>query len=144
MRRFLTLAATLAALSVAIFVGPMGTAAAGPYVFGCTPLSYTGFGGSPMAQLNIYNGSAATATLIHKILAGDGTIMNGTLIVPQTSSLAPTKTANFNWTDNLGTVNPSNSTVEASVRVVSDVPVAVSVSLNGTVGITVPCTDLRP
>ena len=72
MRRLIVMAATVAALVVAVVIGPMGTAAAGPYVFGCTPLNWQGFAGNPRAALTIYNGSAATANLTHKVLSGNG------------------------------------------------------------------------
>jgi hypothetical protein len=143
MRQTIVLAATMAAFAVALVIGPLGTAAAGPYVFGCGPLSPHASSGTGNGQIDIYNGSAATANLTHKILAGDGTQLQVALIGSGTSTLAPTKTEQFFFSNPLGEISPTNSTIPAIVRVVSDVPVGVYIMLN--TGATVlNCTDLRP
>jgi hypothetical protein len=150
MRRLIILMAATTALAIALIVGPLGAAAAGPYVSGCGSLQIHWFGatgGGPnheTVQLDIYNGSASSATLTHKILAGDGTILNAgqTPPVPLTTTLAATKSEQFAWDGAAGNVNTSNNNIPASIRVVSDVPVAVGVLVNGT--LRVDCIDLRP
>lgn len=136
MRRSFLVSASAAALLVALAVGPFGAAATGPYVLGCTPVSFFNSGTATTYQvsLSIYNGSASTANVTTKVLAGDGTIRNGSLsgtiiyLPPVTSTIPATKTAAFRWSGATGVPAMDNPNVEASVRIVSNVPVSATLS----------------
>jgi hypothetical protein len=153
MNRKISLAAASGALVALIFSNVVGTSAAGPYVYGCTSLNVVGLGGNERATLSIYNGSATTANLTHKVLSGNGTNLSagltqnssipGSPALPATSTLGATKTAAFWWDDVHNDPSVTSSTVQATVRVVSDVPVAVSMHV-GPSGNLAPCTRLDP
>jgi hypothetical protein len=150
MSRKITLAAAGGALVAIILGNVMGASAAGPYTYGCTSLNVLGLGGTEKAMLSIYNGSAATANLTHKVLSGNGTNLSGgltqnTVAAPlaATSTLGATKTATFWWDDVHSDPSVSSSTIQNSVRVVSDVPLAVSVHV-GPGGNLAPCMRLDP
>jgi hypothetical protein len=152
MNRRITLAAAGGALVALILSNVMGASAAGPYVYGCTSLNIVGLGGTERTTLSIYNGSATTANLTHKVLSGNGTNLNAGLqqdsvaapaALPNMSTLGATKTASFWWDDAHANPSVASSTVQSSVRVVSDVPVAVSLHV-GTQGSLAPCTQLIP
>jgi hypothetical protein len=136
----------LAAVAISVIATANLTTAAGPYVYGCTPLTFPSTGGSWNGDVSIYNGGATTANLTHKILAGDGTILNTGLSVATTSTLGATKTETLSFTvdESSGSPGVGNSTLPASVRVVSDIPVAVGVVVNGLVGQPLTCTRLSP
>ena len=130
MRRLITLAASAASLLAAIALGPLGAAASPPYVYGCTPATYYANNTGYLVFLSIYNGSAATANLTHKVLAGDGTNLNAFFAVTQTSTLPPTHTSIRFWTAPGSYPLETNNSVPASVRIVSDVPVAATLNHN--------------
>ena len=115
MRRLILGAASIAALVAALAVGPFGAAAAAPYVYGCTPAMYTGGTTNHEALLSIYNGSASTANLIHKILNADGLILNqggddlAAYFVPRTSTVEATKTGHLH-----GTAMPAHRRITSS------------------------------
>ena len=77
MRRWIIGAATVAALLAATVVGPFGAAATAPYVYGCTPATIFNMDRNSLywVSMTIYNGTASSAHLTHKILAGDGSIL---------------------------------------------------------------------
>jgi hypothetical protein len=148
MNRRITLAAAGGALAALILSNVLGAAAAGPYVYGCGTLNWPNTGGTEKAVLTIYNGSAVTANLTHKILSGNGTQLQASVTpvaVPSTSTLSATKTATFSWDDVHGEPSVSSSTVQNSVRVVSDTPVLVSLHIGGgSTGTEVTCMRLDP
>jgi hypothetical protein len=127
MRRSIAVAAAGFALVIAMLVGPLGAAAAAPYVYGCTPLSYPQSPGAPQEfhTLSIYNGSASVAHLIVKILAGNGTNVSANLIGANPSYTAdPTKTLTLGFATDAGMPSMVDATVPSSLRIVSDVPVS--------------------
>jgi hypothetical protein len=131
MRRWIIGAASAAGLVAALSVGPFGAAAAPPYVYGCTPAMFEGTTAtSYIVSLSIYNGSSSTANLTHKVLAGTGAILNSSMFMPPpvTSSIGPTQTQVLEWGPPQGFPGPTNATVPASVRVVSNVPVSATLS----------------
>jgi hypothetical protein len=144
MNRRMTMAAAGGALVAMILSNVLGASAAGPYVYGCTALTWDVQNAASNASVTIYNGGSTTANLTHKLLAGDGTQLGAAFMVPSTSSLLPTKTVDFHWVNPTGDPNITNNTIPTTVRIVSDVPVAVGVQINGNVGVSVPCTLLSP
>jgi hypothetical protein len=156
MRRSILIATGAMALAGAMAVGPFGAAAAAPYVYGCTQASY-GATGDYQEALAIYNGSGATATLTHKFLAGNGTIVNNLVdaIVggvegghpPTTSSLLPTHTKVLRWLSHGFFPDESDASTPATIRLVSNVPVA-AVLTHGIFivdsPIAIPCLPLQP
>jgi hypothetical protein len=155
MRRTIALSAAAAAFAIALLVGPLGAAAAGPYVYGCEPIQFHYFGaagggvGHETIQLTIYNGAASAATLTHKILAGNGTILNNTANVTPaialTTTLAATTSEEFAATVPVANVLPTQNDIPAAIRVVSNVPVAVgAVVTASSVVHVIECSDLRP
>ena len=161
MRRSILMAVSATALAGAMAVGPFGAAAAAPYVYGCTPVTFFETGTETIARLTIYNGSASTATLILKILAGNGSILNPAglwALVPLSYPLPPTHSAVFRWHSDPagGEPDESNGTVATSVRIVSNVPVAATlqlqaVQLQGGIGFPAvnawhvdPCAPMQP
>lgn len=134
MRRSILIALSATAMAGAMAVGPFGVAGAAPYVYGCTPaiLSYGVLQPSNLGKLSIYNGSASAANLTIKVLAGNGSILSTTIgfeEVPVTSTLPATHTAVYVYTTSGGIPAESNGTVAASIRIVSNVPVAATLSL---------------
>jgi hypothetical protein len=138
MRRTLMVCASAVALVMALAVGPFGAAAAAPYVYGCTPVTPFNSTTSTIyyVALSIYNGSATSATVTTKVLAGNGSILNqnlnGTVPYfppppPFTATLGATKTLTYSW-GNFGGVPATDATVAAAVRVVSTVPVSATLS----------------
>jgi hypothetical protein len=125
MRRWIVAAASTVALVAALAAGPFGAAAAVPYVYGCTPAAYYA-GTAYFAELAIYNGSASTATITHKLLAGTGALLAG---LPTTSSLPATHTSVALFTVPAFT-DPGEAvaTTPAAVRIVSNVPVSATLS----------------
>jgi hypothetical protein len=126
MRRFVT--GLLAGLSLSVIVLiPMSTAAAAPYVYGCTPGQSSG--GSSNAVVTIYNGSGTTANLTVKALTPSGTNISGSLGIASTFTLPATQTkeihfveptlmSGFSW-------DPANANViVGAIRIVSDQPIA--------------------
>jgi hypothetical protein len=149
-RRSILAAASGIFLAGAIAVGPFGASAAAPYVYGCTPAAIAGPNVFFTEVLNVYNGSSTTANLTHKILAGDGTILNaatGINMLPVTSTLAATRTDGFSWGTKQGYPTSGDSTIAATVRVVSNVPLAVTLAhdLAGTEDWRIiPCLPIQP
>jgi hypothetical protein len=128
MRRSSMMLASAVCLAGALAVGPLGTAAAAPFVYGCTPATLPTVPDVYQRSLSIYNGSTSTASLTHKILAGNGTILNSISSFPTTSSVLPTRTEVFTYTVVGGIPDSDNGTIGASVRIVSNVPVAATFS----------------
>jgi hypothetical protein len=149
MRRWILVASTLAGLVAALAVGPFGAAAAAPYVYGCTPANYdNGYAGYTVV-LTIYNGSATTANLTHKILASNGTILNDNYPgLAVTSALPATTTVFFTFPTTGGPSAINDGTIPASVRIVSNVPVAPKLSFDltntGHDWKETDCTPLQP
>jgi hypothetical protein len=151
MRRWILIATSAVGMVAALAMGPLGGAAAAPYVYGCVPALYypqTSY----LALLQIYNGSASTANVTHKILAGNGTLLNATLIdgPPVTSSIPATRTETFLYTnpDSTFITSMNEGTKPASVRIVSNVPVSATLSHNfnkpGFPAIPIICTPQQP
>ena len=128
MRRSILVATSAIALAGAMAIGPFGAAAAAPYVYGCTPANFrtTEIAG---VSLSIYNGSASTANLTHKVLAGNGTQLNTALTVPIVSMLPPTHTKDLFWYGQGRTPDEGDNAIASSVRIVSNVPVSATLSL---------------
>jgi hypothetical protein len=123
MRRSFLVAKGGLALAAAMAAGPFGAAAAAPYVYGCTPVTLVGVT-SETVELNIYNGSASTATVVRKVLAGNGTNL---LIFSSPTSIPATHTSTIDLGTG-GSQSEGSSTVASAVRIVSDVPVAASIT----------------
>ena len=117
--------------------GPAGAAGGPPYVWVCTPASYPMSGSNTRADLHIFNGSTATANIAVHILDKNGTNLAGVTIPgtnpaatypghtgSTTEALPATHTKILTW--QAPTDSPSGGpNVSATVRVVSDQPVAV-------------------
>lgn len=152
MRRWILSAGGVLALAAALAVGPFGAAAAGPYVYGCTPAAYYNTGTSYIVGLMIYNGSASTANVTHKILAGTGQVLNdpgnvsgtGFFTIAALSTLPATHTSSRRFMTRFGRPNEGDATVAASVRIVSNVPVSATLTHELAPDILVPCTPQQP
>jgi hypothetical protein len=131
MNRRISMAAAGGALVAMILGNVIGASAAGPYVYGCATLNLPGMGGTETAVMTIYNGSATTANLTRKILSGNGTQLQAALGVASTATLGATKTSTTSWSVAHDTPSESSATVQNSVRIVSDVPVTVSIDIGG-------------
>jgi hypothetical protein len=146
MKRALTFIAGVAFGAFAF--GAVTTSAAGPYVYGCGPFTLEGVnsGIKMLSSFSIYNGSAATANLTHKVLTGNGTQVGGSFTppIPTTSTLAPTKTATFSFIYLTGDPSSTDGTIPNSARVVSDVPVAVTFTYDNNNGSPAQCSRLSP
>jgi hypothetical protein len=132
MRRSILVAASGIALAAAALIVPFGATAAAPYVYGCTPATiYNTDSSTYIVSMTIYNGTASSAHLTHKILEGNGSILNqfagGAYVLPLTSVLTPTSTAIFAW-GTFGGRPGIDAARAASVRIVSDVPIVASLS----------------
>jgi hypothetical protein len=132
MRRWINATVIAVTFAAAMAVGPLGAGAAPPYVYGCTPAQEFNSATLYSVSLSIYNGSSSTANLTHKILAGNGTILNsifaGALALPVTSTLGPTDTAVFAWGTVAGFASKTDGTVPASIRIVSNAPISATYS----------------
>jgi hypothetical protein len=128
MRRLAAAAMFALALAGALAVGPLGVTAAAPYVYGCTPVTLNEANDVYTVQLWIYNGSATTAHITHKLLAGNGTLLNATFGVPITSTLKATHTLVRGFPAPGTNAGQPNGTVPAAFRIVSNVPVSVTLS----------------
>ena len=139
--------------------GPAGPASGPPYVWVCTPANYNS-GSSTNADLFIFNGSATTANVAVHFLNKDGNSLTG-VVVPGASpvnpgdpaptypgqtgaSTVPVSSANtliVNYQTAQG--NPaSGGNVLATVRVVSDQPIAVGSNIQFSGFHPVPCSLL--
>jgi hypothetical protein len=142
------IATTFAAglLAGALLIGPLGAAAAGPYVYGCTPAAAFTGGTQPFFG-TIYNGNATTANITFKLLAFDGTNVSAALgLSPgQTFTVPPTTTKWVTW-NSADNKNPVNNNGNATtVRIVSDIPVGVNVHTDVSGGKNFsPCTYFHP
>jgi hypothetical protein len=138
--------------------GPPGPSSSGPpYVWICTPASYPNSGGSPRADIYVFNGSSSTANVAINILDRDGNNLAGANIPGSnpvvtypgetgatTVPLLPAHTRDLNW------VSPATSSpdsdgftnVSFTVRVTSDQPVAVSTDFGFSGFIPLPCSLL--
>jgi hypothetical protein len=151
MRRSLLAAMSAICLAGALAVGPFGAAAAAPYVYGCTPALLFVPSSSYEVDLWLYNGSASTASLTIKVLARSGAILNSTLSPvppPVTSTLVATNTAIYGWNAPVAVfpTSPTDSTLPASVRIVSSVPISATLNhgTNFTDARIVTCTPQQP
>ena len=118
--------------------GPAGTSASGPpYVWVCTPASFPTVGGPTRADVYVFNGGAATASVTVDILSKTGTNLAGhnipgtspTATYPSPSgphSVAPANTLDVEFQTPV-TAPPSDGVTDVSysVRVTSDQPVVV-------------------
>lgn len=135
--------------------GPPGSTGGGPpYVWICTPAYYPMSGSNPRADLYIFNGSTATANVAVHILDKNGNNLSGVTIPGSTpASTYPGQTGNatvpvaasntliVKW------VFPQDSpeggpNVSASVRVVSDQPIAVGSDFQWSGFTPLPCSFL--
>jgi hypothetical protein len=138
--------------------GPPGPSSGGPpFVWICTPANYPNSGGSPRADLYVFNGSSSTANVAVNILDKDGNNLAGVTIPgsnpastypgetgANTSPLLPAHTRNDHW------VSPETgppmfdgvTNVSFTVRVTSDQPVAVSTDFGFSGFIPLPCSLL--
>jgi hypothetical protein len=151
MRRSFLIAISATAMVAAMAVGPFGAAAAAPYVYGCTPATFFGAGSAYNTSLSIYNGSATTASLTIKVLAGNGTrlsVLGFGYEPPLTSTLAATHTASYLWSTPGGIGVESTNDIPASVRIVSSEPVAAVLSHDYPTSSTdwkpIDCISLQP
>lgn len=134
--------------------GPPGASAAGPpYVWVCTPANFNS-GGTTPADLSIFNGSAASANVAVHFLNKDGNNLSG-VTVPGTSpastypgqtgsatvAVAASNTLIVNYQTAQG--NPaSGGDVLATVRVISDQPIAVGSNIQFSGFHPMPCSLL--
>jgi hypothetical protein len=156
MRKFFV--GTLMCLLSAIFgcqgpPGPSGPGGGPPYVWVCTPANYNS-GSSTPADLFIFNGSATTANVAVHLLNKDGVNIAGTSIPgaspaatypgqtgAATVPVVSTHTLIFSYQTAQG--NPaSGGNIPASVRVVSDQPIAVGSNIQFSGFHPVPCSLL--
>src|SRR5690242_3012540 len=72
-----TSALVLIAAMALLSFGP--SAAATVYVYGCTPATSFKTGSAYTTSLSVHNPDGGAANLTHKVLAGNGTILNATL-----------------------------------------------------------------
>lgn len=134
--------------------GPPGASAGGPpYVWVCTPANYNS-GSSTNADLFIFNGSATTANVAVHFLNKDGSNLAGVTIPgaspaatypgqtgASTVSVSSANTLIVNYKTAQG--NPaSGGNVLATVRVVSDQPIAVGSNIEFSGFHPVPCSLL--
>ena len=141
MRRWIVGMAIAGALVGALAVGPFGAVAAAPYVYGCTPAAYY-YGSAYSGDVVIYNGSATTSNVTMKVLTGDGTIrLSSPLVIPATK----TNFFRINIPPN-SAPHIEDSTFPATVRLVSNVPVAATYTHEISAGVNVPiyCSPLLP
>jgi hypothetical protein len=134
--------------------GPPGASSGGPpYVWVCTPANYFS-GSNTAADIFVFNGSAATANVAVHLLNKDGNNLSG-VTVPGSSpataypgqtgastvAVASANTLIVNYQTAQG--NPaSGGNVLATVRVVSDQPVAVGSNIQFSGFHPVPCSLL--
>ena len=134
--------------------GPAGSGGGPPYIWVCTPAVYPMAGSNPRADLYVFNGSAATANVAVHILDKNGNNLAGVNIPGsnpaatypgQTGSatvpVAASNTLIVRW------VFPQDSpeggaNVSATVRVVSDQPIAVGSDFQWSGFTPLPCTLL--
>jgi hypothetical protein len=134
--------------------GPAGASAGGaPFIWVCTPANFNS-GGTTPADLSIFNGSAASANVSVHFLNKDGNNLSG-VTVPGTSpattypgqtgsatvAVAASNTMIVNYQTAQG--NPaSGGNVLATVRVVSDQPIAVGSNIQFSGFHPMPCSLL--
>ena len=137
--------------------GPPGPAGAGggpPFVWICTPAAYPLSGGNPRADLYVFNGSATTANVAVNILDQNGANLSGVTIPGsspaatypgQTGSatvpVASANTLNVTWQMPQDSP-PGGAHVAATVKVVSDQPIAVGTDFQFGGFHAVPCSLL--
>ncbi|HLL76101.1 MAG TPA: hypothetical protein VK421_12655 [Pyrinomonadaceae bacterium] len=135
--------------------GPPGAPSGGPpYVWVCTPANYPNSASNTQADVFIFNGSATTANVALHPLNKDGVNLAGTPI-PGTSPAAnyPGQTGSATVPVASGntlivnfqtaTGNPAaGGNVAATVRVISDQPVAVGTNFQFSGFKPLPCTPL--
>jgi hypothetical protein len=144
MRRLMAMGMTIAGLVVALFVGPLGTTAATPFVYGCAPAA-SNVASPTVSKVTLYNGSAAIANITMKLLASDGTNLSG-LMSPAGSTFAIAAT-NSRWVDwSNPAVDPAfDNTIPSTARVVSDQSIAVGIDIDAGSNETIfPCSYLHP
>jgi hypothetical protein len=138
--------------------GPPGPSSGGPpYVWICTPASYPNTGGSPRADVYVFNGSSSTANVAINILDRDGTNLAGANIPgsnpvttypgetgANTVPLLPAHTRDVNWVSPATGLPDSDgfTNVSFAVRVTSDQPIAVGTNLSFSGPMPVPCSLL--
>jgi hypothetical protein len=141
MGRWILAVSSAAAIVAAVVVGPLGTSAAPPYVYGCTPAAYNNATGY-ILRIDAYNGSATTSNATLKALAGDGTIITTFLGgIPATKTFVAGISVPAN-----SFPSSSSSTIPGSVRVVSNVPLVATISHLISAGVNQPigCAPLLP
>lgn len=136
--------------------GPAGDSAGGPpFVWVCTPANYD-FGNNGQADIDIFNGSAVTANVAAHFLNKDGTNLAGQPI-PTTNPVVNYPGQTGNTTVPVASLNTliipyqsgsgpgtrlTNSAALATVRVISDQPVVVGMTLFNGPPQAVPCSLL--
>jgi hypothetical protein len=136
--------------------GEPGASAAGgpPYVWVCTPANYD-IGNNSNAEIDIFNGGTATATLSVHFLAKNGANLAGAVIPSAppgtvypgqsggaTVTLAADNTLIIPYMTGAGIRNSDNGLL-ASVRVTSDQPIVVGSMLANGPPNAVPCNNLH-
>jgi hypothetical protein len=133
--------------------GPAGASAGGaPYVWVCTPANFNS-GGTTDADISIFNGSAASASVAVHFLNKDGTNLSGVIVPgaspavypgqidPATVAVAASNTLIVSYKTATGT--PANGgNVLATVRVVSDQPITVGSNVQVSGFHPMPCSLL--
>jgi hypothetical protein len=140
--------------------GPPGPSSGGPpFTWICTPAFYPLSGSNPPADLYVFNGSSTTANISVNILNKDGGNLAGE-VIPGTSPaatypgqtgsatvpVAPSATMILSWQLPQSFVTPSPAPdpakISATVRVVSDQPIAVGTNFQFSGFIPLPCSLL--
>jgi hypothetical protein len=136
--------------------GPAGTSAAGPpYVWACLPATIANLG-SVLGTIDVFNASASTANVAIHILNKDGVNLAGQpvngsappAVFPgetgvTTVAVTPGNTRVVNWATALGDPSAGGNT-PATIQIVSDQPVAVSVGINWSGYNNIPCFFVHP
>lgn len=135
--------------------GPPGPSGGGaPYVWVCTPAFYPLSAGNPRADLYVFNGSTTTANIAVHILDKDGNNLSGATIPGSappatypgqtgaaTEALPASHTKIVTWQVPQDSP-PGGPGVSATVRVVSDQPVAVGTDFQFSGFRPLPCSLL--
>lgn len=134
--------------------GPSGSGGGPPYVWVCTPALFPMSGSNTRADLYVFNGSSATANIAIHILDKDGNNLSG-VTIPGTNPSATYPGQTGNATEPLAASHtkiltwqtsqdspPGGPNVSATVRVISDQPVAVGSDFQFSGFKPLPCTLL--
>ena len=136
--------------------GPAGTSAGGPpFVWACLPATIANLG-SVLGTIDVFNPGPSTANVAIHVLNKDGTNLAGQpvngsappAVFPgetgaTTVAVAAGNTRVVNWATALG--DPAaGGNIPATIQIVSDQPVAVSVGINWSGYNNIPCFFAHP